>query len=213
MLDVQKNQPEVNVMSYSDFTMDDLKQKLGLRFIQDERLFPCPPEYVISDALTAYLATYKPLALAIDTEKARSEYIIAPLLGELTVTHRHQISLFSGIEFNVDRTQGLNGRCDYILSQSEDQYSLTTPIVMLVEAKNDNIKSGIPQCGAEMVAAQTYNIHQQHPKETVYGCVSTGTTWKFLRLQRRDLVIDVDEYYIDLPAKIMGILMHICLES
>ena len=198
-------------MSYSDFTMDDLKQKLGLRFIQDESLFPTPPTRAISAALQTYLATYKPLALAIDTEKARSEYIIAPLLGELKVTNWHQISLFSGIEFNVDKSQGLNGRCDYILSQSDDQYSLTTPVVMMVEAKNDNIKSGIPQCGAEMVAAQTYNARQQHPKEIVYGCVSTGTNWKFLKLHNRDLVIDADEYYIDLPEKIMGILMNMCL--
>ena len=114
-------------MSYSDFTMDDLKQKLGLRFTQDVSLFPTPPTHAISAALQTYLDTYKPLALAIDTEKARSEYIVAPLLGELKITHRNRISLFSGIEFNVDKNQGLNGRCDFILSLSDDQYSLTTP--------------------------------------------------------------------------------------
>lgn len=198
-------------MSYSDFTIDDLKQKLGLRLIQGESLFSTIAPYTVSTTLNNYITTYKPLALAIDTEKARSEYIIAPLLGELKITHWQQISLFSGIEFNVDKSQGLNGRCDYILSQSDDQYSLTTPIIMLVEAKNDNIKSGIPQCGAEMVAAQIYNERKQHPKELVYGCVSTGTNWKFLKLQQHNLIIDMDEYYIDRPEKIMGILMYMCL--
>lgn len=198
-------------MSYSDFTLEDLKQKLGLHFIQDRQLFPCPPEHPISEGLHQYLTIYKPLALAIDTEKARSEYIIAPLLGELKMQHRQQISLFSGVEFNVDKTQGLTGRCDYILSQSADQYLLTTPIVMMVEAKNDNIKSGLPQCGAEMVAAQVYNAQQQHPQEIIYGCVSTGTNWKFLQLHDHDFVIDLDEYYIDAPEKIMGILMKMCL--
>jgi hypothetical protein len=199
-------------MSYSDFTMDDLKHKLGLKFVQDQLLFPQPPEHRLSEGLIQYLATYKPLALAIDTEKARSEYIIAPLLGELKMTHRHEISLFSGIEFNVDKAKGLTGRCDYILSQSDDQYTLTAPIVILVEAKNDNIKSGIPQCGAEMVAAQTFNLQQQSPLESIYGVVSTGTTWKFLKLQQQTLFIDMDEYYIDLPEKIMGILQEMCLK-
>jgi hypothetical protein len=162
-------------MSYSDFTIDDLKQKLGLQFVQDEKLFPTPREHPLPDDFKHYLSRYKPLALAIDTEKARSEYIIAPLLAELKLSHPHELSLFSGIDFNVDKEAGLTGCCDYILSRSDDQYSLTAPVVMLVEAKNDNIKSGIPQCGAEMVAAQRYNQQRGNPVQAIHGCVSTGT--------------------------------------
>jgi hypothetical protein len=96
--------------------MEDLKTKLHLNFIQDEAIFPVVPEYPISAELRKYLATYLPLALAIDTEKARSEYIVAPILGELKMSHHETISLFSGIEFNVDKEPGLAGRCDYIIS-------------------------------------------------------------------------------------------------
>lgn len=193
-------------MSYSDFTIGDLKVKLGLKLVQDQSLFPVPPEQALSEDLKRWLARYKPLALAIDTEKARSEYIIAPLLGELKLAHYHQLSLFSGIEFTVDKEAGLNGRCDYILSKSDDQYSLTAPVVMMVEAKNDNIKSGIAQCGAEMVAAQRYNEQRNNPLPCIYGCVSTGSNWKFLKLSEKNLTIDQEEYYIDTPEKIMGIL-------
>ena len=84
-------------------------------------------------------------------------------------------------------------------------------MVVMVEAKNDNIKSGIPQCGAEMVAAQRYNIQRQQEVNPVYGCVSTGTVWKFLRLSHTQLVIDSDEYYIDSQEKILGILTTMCL--
>ena len=198
-------------MSYSDFTIEDLKQKLGLRLIEDQVLFPVPPEHPISDDLRRYLTKYKPLALAIDTEKARSEYIIAQLVGELKLLHPQSLSLFSGIEFTVDKDAGLNGRCDFILSRSQEQYTLTAPVVVMVEAKNDNIKSGIPQCGAEMVAAQRYNVQHQHEVNPVYGCISTGTNWKFLQLSGSQLVIDSDEYYIDLPEKILGILTAMCL--
>ena len=198
-------------MSYGDFTIEDLKSKLGLVFVQDQVLFSDPPLQNISEDLRTYLAKYKPLALAIDTEKARSEYIVAPILGELTLLHHKKVSLFSGIDFNVDKEQGLTGRCDFIISRSDDQYSLTAPVVVMVEAKNDNIKSGIPQCGAEMVAAQRYNAQKQNSVKTIYGCVTTGTNWKFLKLQQHDFYIDLDEYYIDTPEKIMGILHTFCI--
>ncbi len=198
-------------MAFSDFTIEDLKQKLGIQLIEDVALFPEPPEQAISDDLRRYLSKYKPLALAIGTEKARSEYIIAPLLGELKLTYPQHLSLFSGIEFNVDKKAGLTGRCDYILARSKEQYTLTTPIVVMVEAKNDNIKSGIAQCGAEMVAAHRFNAQHQQEINPVYGCVSTGTNWKFLQLSDTQLVIDIDEYYIDTPAKIFGILAKMCL--
>ena len=194
-------------MSYSEFTMDDLKSRFHLNFIQDESLFPDTAPFPISAELKKYLETYMPLALAIDTEKARSEFIVAPLLGELKMQHRDELSLFSGIEFNVDKELGLTGRCDFILSKSGDQYTLTAPVVVMVEAKNDNIKSGIPQCAAEMVAAQKYNAQKGNLLETIYGCVSTGTTWKFLKLEKENLFIDQTEYYIDGPEKIMGILV------
>jgi hypothetical protein len=181
-------------MSYRDFTIDELKQKLGLRLIEDQVLFPVPPEHPVSDDLRRYLTRYKPLALAIDTEKARSEYIIAQLVGEVKLLHAQSLSLFSGIEFNVDQDAGLTGRCDFILSRSQEQYALTEPVVMMVEAKNDNIKSGIPQCGAEMVAAQRYNVQRHHEVDPVYGCISTGTNWKFLQLSGSHLLIDLDEY-------------------
>jgi hypothetical protein len=168
-------------MSYSDFTIDDLKEKFQLEWIEDQQLFSKIPDYPVSTELLVWLGKFLPLALAIDTEKARSEFIIAPILAELKLNLK-EISLFSGIEFNVDKTLGLNGRCDFIISKSKEQYCLTAPILVMVEAKNDNIKSGIPQCGSEMVAAQRFNAEKQNEIETIYGCVSTGTNWRFLKL-------------------------------
>jgi len=47
-------------------------------------------------------------------------------------------------DFTIDKTKGLNGHCDYILSKPKEQLMLTAPVVMLVEAKNDKIIEGIP---------------------------------------------------------------------
>ncbi|NET36612.1 MAG: hypothetical protein F6K19_32055 [Cyanothece sp. SIO1E1] len=199
-------------MSYSDFTIDGLKEKFNLNFVEDQSLLIDIPDYEVPQELQRLLEKFIPLALAIDTEKARSEFIIAPLLAELKLSLKSDISLFSGIEFNVDKTTGLTGRCDYIISKSKEQYSLSAPVLVMVEAKNDNIKSGIPQCGAEMVAAQRFNQDKRNEIDTIFGCVSTGTNWKFLKLAQRDFYIDTIEYYIQSPEKIMGILARIAID-
>lgn len=199
-------------MSYSDFTIDELKSKFSLKFIEEVNLFPQVTDYDVPQELLALLPKFIPLALAIDTEKARSEFIVAPLLAELKISLQN-ISLFSGTEFNVDKNLGLTGRCDFIISATKEQYSLNAPVIMLVEAKNDNIKSGIAQCGAEMIAAQQFNQAKKNSIKTIYGCVTTGSNWKFLKLVGSDFYIDTIEYYIENPAKIMGILNQACLSN
>ncbi len=198
-------------MSYSNFSMDDLRTKLGFRFIQNQVLFPQIPRYEILADLLRVLQRYKPLALSIDTEKARFEYIVAPMLAELKLNYPDALSLFSGVELNINKKIGLVGRCDFIVSRGNDQYALTAPLIMMVEAKRDNIKEGIPQCGAEMAAAQKFNQLKQNQIDIIYGCVTTGTTWKFLKLDGQDFYIDLEKYYIDAPDKVMGILSYIVL--
>lgn len=191
-------------MSYSDFTLTELKETFQLQVIENSNLFQNVEAQPLSTEFSATLQKLIPLALAVDTEKARSEWIIAPLLAELKFT-LHNLSLFSGIEFNINPSQGLTGCCDFIISKSKEQYTLNTPVLMLVEAKNDNIKNGIGQCGAEMIAAQQFNQAKNNSIDSIYGCVTTGTNWRFLKLTQQDFCIDAVEHYIEHPDKIMGI--------
>jgi hypothetical protein len=163
---------------------------------------------VLADTLARYL----PLAVNVNTEKARSELIIAPMLVEFKLLHRDRVSLFSGIEFTVDEAAGLKGRCDYILSGSPEQLALTAPLCVLVEAKNENIVAGIPQCLAEMVAAQKFN-QAQGLAGTVYGVVTTGLLWRFLKLDEAKAAVDIVEYPIQSPQRIFGILTAIALSA
>jgi hypothetical protein len=162
---------------------------------------------VLADTLARYL----PLAVNVNTDKARSELVIAPVLVEFKLLHRDRISLFSGIDFTVDEAAGLKGRCDYILARSPEQLALTAPVCVLVEAKNENIVAGIPQCLAEMVAAQRFNQQQQQPDAAVYGVVTTGVLWRFLKLEGTRAAVDAVEYPIQFPRKIFGILTAIAL--
>ncbi len=149
------------------------------------------------------------LALAIDSEKARSEFIIAALLLEFRRSQSGSFGIFSGIEFNVDASRGLNGFCDFLLTRSRLQSVLTTPIVAIVEAKNDNVRNGLGQCIAAMVAAREFNAKSPTPESIVHGVVTTGSAWKFLRMADSALTLDTNEFYIAEPGRIMGILAHI----
>ena len=193
-------------MAYSDFTLDDIKKKLQVVIREDMDAFSHAAPSAISDTLQTILNEYVPLALAINTEKSRSEMMIAPILIEFRRIKGRQISLFSGLEFNVDAQQGLNGVCDFIISHSTEQLYITTPIIMVVEAKNENIKAGLPQCLAAMVAARLFNSRQEHSIKALYGVVTTGNIWKFLQLEEGVAYIDLHEYYIENPGKILGIL-------
>lgn len=166
-----------------------------------------------SEVLKKFLARYLSLGSAIGTEKARSEFIIAPILAELTELTNHSVSLFSGVEFNIDEEKGLNGRCDFIVSASSVQYSLEAPILIVVEAKNDNLNSGLGQCMAEMVAAQIFNHQEGLKRNYVYGSVTTGSVWRFLKLQDNHIYIDNQEYFIDKLENILGILISIVSEE
>lgn len=197
-------------MSYSDFkTLADVKSKFNLQILSAGSLFPDVTDWQISPILAEILQENIPLALNINTEKARSEFIIAPVLVEVRKILQRKISLFSGIEFNVDDSLSLSGYCDFILSQSPDQIFLEVPIVCIVEAKNENLKSGYAQCIAEMIAAKLFNERKSIVIPYILGVVTTGSNWKFLKYENNIVSIDFDEYFISQAGKIIGILIEL----
>ncbi len=195
-------------MAYSDFKLSELIKTFGLILSETVDLFADVEEVECSDNLAFNLKDSIPLAVAIGTEKARSEMIIAPILLEMKRRLNHQISLFSGTDFNVDFEQGLNGTCDFIISLSPEQLFISAPVITLVEAKNDNIKSGLGQCVAEMIAAQLFNEREENEIKLIYGVVTTGELWKFLKLEGKVVSIDLSNYPVVNANKILGILMN-----
>lgn len=129
---------------------------------------------------------------------------------ELKLRDNDRLSLFPGVDFTVDATLGLNGRCDHTLSRSPQQLALTGPACLLVEAKSENIVVGVPQCLAEMVAAQRFN-QASGIGGAVFGAVTTGVLWRFLRLEESRAQVDGVEYPIQSPRRVFGILRAIAL--
>ncbi len=193
-------------MSYSEFTLELVVPTFQLEKIDTVGLFSDVETVPPSAYLTTGLERKASLATAIGTEKARSELIVADVLVELLEHFDRRISLFSGIDFNVDVENGLTGVCDFLVSLSPNQFYLEAPIIVLVEAENLDLKLGIGQCVAEMLAAQRFNAEKGNDIPYVYGASTTGIDWQFLKLEEKCLHIDMVTYTIERCDRILGIL-------
>jgi hypothetical protein len=193
-------------MSYRDFTITEVKRRFQLRVEEDRDLFSSIPAVEISQLLREILAENVPLAFAMGTEKARSELIISPVLLEARRQSARRVSLFSGADFSVDPQRGLTGACDFLFSLSPEQLAIEAPAIVIVEAKSEDLKPGISQCLAEMVAARVFNDRAEQEVETIYGVVTSGHAWKFLRLVQDEAQVDVAEYHISRVGHVVGIL-------
>ena len=194
-------------MSYSQFkTLSSVKEAFGLVTKEGLRFLPQVDPIKPSETLRNFLEYSLPVALATGSEKARSELIISPVLMEVRQILQQRISFFSGEEFTVDETVGLNGTCDFLLSRSTELIDIEAPVFILVEAKKADLKSGLGQCAAEMVAAQRFNLNKGQSISTIYGCVSNGTQWRFMQLQAKVLTVDLNDYPLPPVAQILALL-------
>ena len=77
---------------------------------------------------------------------------------------------------------------------------------MLVEAKKGELDVGLGQCIAEMFAAQIFNETKDKAIPIIYGCVTSGKLWQFLKLEGKNVTIDINEYQVTPVERIIGIL-------
>ena len=195
-------------MAYSDFTLiSDLEDRFGI--IQKRKnIFPNPTSLFPSDRLLWDLEDAE--LVPINTEKAKSEHLIVPILKEILRKNRN-FSYFSGFQFDVDKERGLSGFCDYIFSTETDAIEIKSPVFCIIEAKNRSIEDGYAQAGAEMIASQIFNEKKGKPTPIIYGCVTNAFDWSFLQLENDILWIDTERYYLETNSlpQILSILQTI----
>jgi hypothetical protein len=192
-------------MPYSSFTIAQVKRQFQIEVIT-EPFFSDVPKLAPGEWLATFLSNSAPLAVTLGTEKVRSELIIAPLLFEFRELLDRQVSFFSGTDFSLDVESGLNGVCDFLLTRSKSEVNIEAPAIIIIEAKKGELNVGWGQCAAEMVAAQRFNLAAGEEVPNIYGCVTTGTMWQFLKLTGTVLTIDVTEYPLNPIDRILGIL-------
>ncbi len=194
-------------MSYSQFTLLQVKEDFQLQTIEGKVFLPETLKEIQPSPRLLSILEDLPWAIAVGTEKARSEVLINPMLLEVRRHLKQRISVFSGEEFNVDASLGLNGVCDFLISGSSEQLAVEAPAVVIVEAKKADLNSGVGQCIAEMVAAQRFNAARNRPVSNIYGCITSGTQWRFLQLQGKNVTIDLTEYPLSPMNKILSYLV------
>lgn len=147
---------------------------------------------VLADALLLQLLNEAKIE-ALNSKKARSEFIISPVLKAFRRLNNNRFSFYSGYQFNVDNKLNLNGYCDFILSLVPNSPLIEAPVFCVIEAKKEDIDNkSIAQCGAEMVAMQLFNQKNNKPNKVIYGCVTTAFLWCFLKLEGQALYIDTN---------------------
>ncbi len=189
-------------MPYNDFTLEKVEKILGVT-VQPDDLFDAPAPLAIPDWLRESLA--KGMDLALVSEKARSEFIVSPILLASRELCHDAIAIHSGQRLDIQPEQGLVGECDFILTLSPPVPVLRSPMITIVEAKNNDIELGLGQCIAQMVGARIFNEREGHAVRQVFGCVTTGEAWQFLRLDGPIVALARRRYYIDNVGLVLGV--------
>lgn len=194
-------------MPYSAFKFSDLRHKFGITE-STGHLFSNIPPVQPTDWLNKTLE--KNMDLPMLSEKAKSELIISPILIDIWDQNKKSFNIFSGVNLDADIENGLNGECDFIFSRDPiSRYSISNPIFTIVEAKNDNISNGLAQCIAQLLGARIFNENEHTPIPVLYGCVTTGQEWQFLKLEDNKAVINKELYFLDNLPQILGVLQLI----
>lgn len=192
-------------MAYADFTLESLRHAFGLK-VRDERLFG---QIDVLEPSSWLQETFdKGQDLAVTSEKARGEFIVAPVLMACRAVLGHNLRIFSGARLDVDPNRGLKGECDFILARSASSLVFEAPLMVILEAKKHDIEEGLGQCAAQMLGARTYNEREGKAVPQVFGCVTNGDSWQFLRLLQNDLSIHPERIPIQELGTILGFVVQ-----
>ncbi len=189
-------------MAYSDFTLADLEEKHGLK-TNVKSLFSAIAPIKPSEFLLQQLALAEHFPLR--NEKMKSEYLIVPVLSYVKICNEEFAQLFSGENLSADKKLKLNGEVDYIWVGKANALELQKPIISLCEAKKGAIEDSLAQCAAQMYGARVYNQKKKNNIFDIYGCVSTGTDWQFMKLEGQTIWKDTKTYTLSNLPELLGV--------
>lgn len=192
-------------MPYHTFTLETVTRQFELNILDVPFCESLPSADPQPEFLTIFQQWFQ-LAQGPQSAKAKSELLVSPILAEVVQLTQQRVRLFSGEELNVDIDRDLDGVVDFLLSKSSTLYLIEAPIVMLVEADKEGLDIGWGECVAQMIAARKFNTRKGNEISFIYGSVTNGKLWQFLKLEGKDVTIDRHEYYVTPVERILGIL-------
>jgi len=192
---------------FTDFTLQDVKEIFDLEEKKREAIFDnitvLEPSAWLKEGFSALDQR------SFNTEKERSEALIYPILFEIEKRNHFSFKLFSGENVNFNEEKGLKGELDFAYSLKNTSY-LEAPIFTVIEAKNDNITRHWGQILAQMIGVKEENAKEENDLKTIFGCISTGESWHFVKLENKFIHIDRRPFSIYTEIeKILGIFQYI----
>ena len=140
--------------------------------------------------------------IALDSETARREFLIAPVLMELLDLARAKLK----IAYPIDAGPQLRGSLDYFIEANEN--------LLVIEAKDENLERGFKQLAVELIAIArerseaTDAATEPQGNRWLWGAVSIGKIWQFGCLDRQEKAIAQDLSLYRVPAD-LELLMQI----
>lgn len=183
--------------SFSQVTRIELLKEFGISIV-GESFLPDIEPISIPYWLEHIIERGKGKLTTMRTEKSISEALIAPVLIAVQEIFQDKITVFSGEPLV---TEELSGVCDFLITKDPIAFDPQGGYFILVEAKKNDLLSGIPQCVAEMYAARILNNND----DIVYGCVSTGLEWIFMKLEGNTATTHPNVFTISEVDKILGV--------
>lgn len=191
-------------MAYKNFSLERIRDEFGIQNRRQVlREFDNVKSIEPSEWLKKTITSYK--LLPNRSEKAKSEAFVSPILLEMKLLNPDFITIHSGDMLNADPEHGLNGECDFIIGKETFSNTIDAPLFSVIEAKKGDLDLGKPQCAAQMLGVKIFNEKHNIFYDTVYGVVTTASSWLFLKLENNIIYTDDDSIISlnDLP-KILG---------
>lgn len=189
-------------MAFTDFnSADEVQKAYQITYTEAEFLnsTPKPPS-------TTFLQEFEFTHTHFDiftSEASRCEAVIYPLLRDVCKQFVADYALWSHKSIAVATDSRLSGTPDYIIARRSKlgKNVLEFPLILIVEAKQNNFTKGWGQCLAELVAAQILNNNTEKP---VYGIVTDAEVWQFGKLSKQTFTRNLSRATIDDMPSLFG---------
>jgi hypothetical protein len=191
---------------YSSYSLKSVKKQFGLKSVK-QTLFEDLQPVQASPWLVGTLE--KTMKMAVVSEKSRSEWLVSPIMIEIKDKNATVMNILSGENLDVDKERSLTGECDFLFVRDPDTITVESPIFCLVEAEKNDLMGGLGQCVAQMLGARILNQQDGIEFPAIYGCVTTGTDWQFLKLENQTITLEPNLKYIIELNNILGIFQRI----
>lgn len=148
------------------------------RFIDYNTIAPV----ALDDWLVNSLLFYMENKGEADKEAYRSDFLVAPLLGEAWKQHP-KLQLFSHPNVKIG---DFNLYPDYLITGRDKTgvKVVSKPLLLTVETKNETIEQGWFEAAEQAVAAQLFNEDETIP---IWLTIATGDLWYFGKLEEKRL--------------------------